>query len=230
MQAEKVAMQDTYPAFVLHSEAVAPSAMDETPTSPSPPTPESASAARDEQLMQDFAKGDTEAFNELFRRYKQPIFGFFRRRLTESSHAEELAQETFLAILRGASRYQPQALFRTYLYAIAFKILRAHRRRVAFRATFLGQWKGAQDPAARQATETELVLRQALGKLDGIDREMLMLREFEQLSYAEIAELLHIPVNTVRSRLFRARMALRELLTAAPQKAAAKFTESEGRI
>jgi RNA polymerase sigma-70 factor, ECF subfamily len=223
-------MQDTQAAFVLHSEAVAPSVMDETPHSPPQPTPEPPSAASDEQLMQDFAKGDAEAFNELFRRYKQPIFGFFRRRLAESSHAEELTQETFLAILRGASRYQPQALFRTYLYAIAFKILRAHRRRVAFRATFLGPWKGAQDPPARQTAETEMLLRQALGKLDGVDREMLMLREFEQLSYAEIAELLHIPVNTVRSRLFRARMALRELLTAEPQKSPAKLAESQERI
>jgi len=223
-------MQDTYPAFVLHSEAVAPSAMDETPDSPPQSTPETPSAGRDEQLMQDFAAGHEKAFDEIFRRYKQPIFGFFRRRLAESSHAEELTQETFLAILRGASRYQPQALFRTYLYAIACKILRAHRRRAAFRATFFGPWKGAQDPAARQTTETELLLRQALGKLDGIDREMLMLREFDQLCYAEIAELLHIPINTVRSRLFRARMALRELLTAEPQKSPARLAESQERV
>jgi RNA polymerase sigma-70 factor, ECF subfamily len=223
-------MQDTPAAFVLHSEAVAPSVMDETPNSPSQATSESGSSTRDEQLMLDFAKGDEKAFDELFRRYKQLIFGFFRRRLSETSHAEELTQETFLAVLRGASRYQPQALFRTYLYAIAFKILRAHRRRAAFRATFLGPWKGAQDPPARQTTETDLLLRQALGKLDGIDREMLMLREFEQLSYAEIAELLRVPVNTVRSRLFRARMALRELLTAEPQKSPAKLAESQERI
>ena len=223
-------MQDTQPAFVLHSEGLLPSAMDETPSSSQQQTPEPQAVSTDERLMQDFAKGDSEAFNELFRRYKQPIFGFFRRRVTESTQAEELAQETFLAILRAAARYQPQALFRTYLYAIAFKILCAHRRRAAFRATFLGQWKGTQDPAARQAAETELLLRQALSKLDGIDREMLMLREFEELRYAEIAELLRIPVNTVRSRLFRARLALRELLTAEPQKSVPKLAESQERI
>jgi RNA polymerase sigma-70 factor (ECF subfamily) len=55
-------------------------------------------------------------------------------------------------------------------------------------------------------------VREALAKLDSADREILMLREYEQLSYGEIAELLRIPVNTVRSRLFRARMALRECL------------------
>jgi RNA polymerase sigma-70 factor (ECF subfamily) len=56
-------------------------------------------------------------------------------------------------------------------------------------------------------------MREALRSLDAMDREILLLREFEQLSYAEISELLHLPVNTVRSRLFRARMALRELLS-----------------
>ena len=55
-------------------------------------------------------------------------------------------------------------------------------------------------------------MRQALDRLDPNDREILMLREYEQLSYAEIAELLRIPVNTVRSRLFRSRMALKSYL------------------
>jgi RNA polymerase sigma-70 factor (ECF subfamily) len=55
-------------------------------------------------------------------------------------------------------------------------------------------------------------MREALTNLDAMDREILLLREFEQLSYAEIAELLNLPVNTVRSRLFRARTALRDLL------------------
>lgn len=55
-------------------------------------------------------------------------------------------------------------------------------------------------------------IREALEKLDPTEREIVMLREYEQLSYAEIAQLLHIPINTVRSRLFRARVALRHLL------------------
>jgi RNA polymerase sigma-70 factor (ECF subfamily) len=71
-------------------------------------------------------------------------------------------------------------------------------------------------------------MRQAVGKLERLDREILMLREFEQLSYAEIAELLRLPVNTVRSRLFRARVALRDLLAApAPNLPARELTESE---
>jgi len=159
-----------------------------------------------------FSKGSTEAFTTLFGRYKQPVYGFFRRRVADPSHAEELAQETFFALLRAASRYEPRALFRTYLYAITLKILRAHRRKETFRATFLGQRKTLPDPAKQDATESGLWVRRAVEKLDPLDREILLLREFEQLSYAEVADLLDLPLNTVRSRLFRARTALRELL------------------
>jgi RNA polymerase sigma factor (sigma-70 family) len=76
-----------------------------------------------------FSQGSSDAFTPLFSRYKQPLFGFFRRRLSDASLAEELTQETFLVLLRSASRYEPRALFRTYLYAIAFKIVRASRKK-----------------------------------------------------------------------------------------------------
>jgi RNA polymerase sigma-70 factor (ECF subfamily) len=168
----------------------------------------------DEQLMAAFARGSQDAFSVLFLRYKQPLFGFFRRRLAEPSQAEELTQETFLALLRASSRYQACALFRTYLYAIGLKILRAHRRKAAFRATFLGVQPEHREPAAESSFDAELLVREAVRKLERLDREILMLREFEQLSYAEIAEVLSLPINTVRSRLFRARMALHDLLAA----------------
>jgi len=197
-----IQMQDARPILVLNSEVHANNPMNDAPSQP----------PSDEHLMLAFSQGSREAFTELFRRYKQPIYGFFRRRVTDSAHAEELTQETFLALVRSASRYQPRALFRTYLYAIAFKILRAHRRKAAFRATFLGPRGSTPDPSRHDATESSLWIRRAVAKLDPIDREILLLREFEQLSYAEIADLLQLPLNTVRSRLFRARMALRGLL------------------
>jgi len=208
-------MQDALPALVLNSEAVRRHTMDETPSSQANPANPPASAStgvNDELLMLALSKGSSDAFTELFSRYKQPIYGFFLRRVSESAHAEELTQETFLALLRAAARYEPRALFRTYLYAIGFKILRAHRRKAAFRATFFGQQNSVPDPSKRDATESGLWVRRAVEKLDSIDRDVLMLREFEQLSYAEIADLLQLPLNTVRSRLFRARTALRNLL------------------
>ncbi len=152
------------------------------------------------------------AFTLLFARYKQPLFGFFTRRLSDSSRAEELTQETFVALFRAAKRYEPRALFRTYLYAIAFRILRTDRRKSQFRAVFLGAPNAAEAAAAKNQTEDHLWIRRALHKLDPTDREIVMLREYQQLSYAEIATLLEIPLNTVRSRLFRAREALRNLL------------------
>jgi RNA polymerase sigma-70 factor, ECF subfamily len=177
--------------------------------------------ATDEKLMLAFVQGSPEAFTELFGRYRQAIYAFFYRRLPDPSHAEELSQETFLAVVHSAKRYEPRALFRTYLYAIAFQILRAHRRKMVFRAAFFAAPASVPDPARPDSAEAVLLIRRAIAKLDATDREILLLREFEQLTYAEIADLLRLPVNTVRSRLFRARTALRELLESpAPQPAA----------
>src|SRR2546428_9613516 len=83
----------------------------------------------DEQLMLEFQKGTAEAFDELFERYRNPIYGFFRRRLADAGRAEDMTQETFVVILRGTERYQPSAKFRTYLYAIALKLLWTERRK-----------------------------------------------------------------------------------------------------
>jgi RNA polymerase sigma-70 factor (ECF subfamily) len=199
----------------------------ERSASPGPGNPATGSAATDEQLMVAFARGSQDAFTELFSRYKQPLYGFFHRRLADPIYADELTQDTFVAILRASTRYQPAALFRTYLYAIAFKILRTHRRKMAFRATFFGANSSHREPSVQSTAEPDLLLRDAVAKLDARDREVLLLREFEQLTYTEIAELINLPVNTVRSRLFRARTALRGLLTAPAPKLAPNLTQSQ---
>jgi len=220
-------MQDAYPAFVLHSEATKPP-MDDTPGNPD--AVEFGQGQTDEQLMVAFCRGYPDAFSALFLRYKQPLFGFFRRRLSDTALAEELTQETFLAVLRASARYQACALFRTWLYAIAFKILRAHRRTAAFRTLFHAEAPAGFEPAVESTVATEVLMRQAVDKLEPLDREVLLLREFEQLSYAEIAELLSLPLNTVRSRLFRARMALHDLLAAsAPSSTIDNLAETEER-
>jgi RNA polymerase sigma-70 factor, ECF subfamily len=222
-------MQDAVHVFVLHSEATKPAIMVDAPESPDPA--DSTSSLTDEQLMVAFSRGSSDAFSALFQRYKQPLFGFFRRRLTDPSQAEELTQETFLAVLRASSRYEASALFRTYLYAIGFKILRAYHRKARFRAMFHGDRLPGHEPSIENTIHGEVLLRESIGKLESMDREILMLREFEQLSYAEIAELCRLPLNTVRSRLFRARMALHDLLTAPiPKTHASDLAESEGRI
>ncbi len=179
----------------------------------------------DEELMLAFQGGSGEAFTELFSRYREPIYGFFRRRLQDAARAEELAQETFLAVLKGAERYEPRALFRTYLYGIAVHLVSAERRKASRRATERNAVaepadpETLADPKSSADPDTSLVVRDAVGRLEAGEREILLLREYEQLSYDEISTLLRVPVNTVRSRLFRARMALRDLLVPKGQQA-----------
>ena len=156
----------------------------------------------DEALMLEFQAGSRPAFEEVFARYREPLYGFFRRRLTNRERAEDLTQETFIAVIRATVRYQPKALFRTYLYSIALNVLAAERRKLARTAP-------ATNEVIENATDEVLWVREALQKLEPPDREILMLREYEQLSYVEIGELLRIPINTVRSRLFRSRLALK---------------------
>jgi RNA polymerase sigma-70 factor (ECF subfamily) len=221
-------VQDALPGSVLGLEAKKREAMHGPPQNCD--AEKSGTSESDEELMVAFSRGSVDAIGELFSRYRQPVFGFFRRRVADPSQAEELTQETFLAILRASSRYEPRALFRTYLYAIGLKILRASRRKSALRYALLAAKTRHSEPAADNAPDAEILVRQAVGKLERLDREVLMLREFEQLTYAEIAELLNLKVNTVRSRLFRARMALRDLLDApAPTSSPAQLTESEER-
>ena len=163
----------------------------------------------DEALMLEFQGGSRAAFAELFARYRTPLYGFFRRRLNNPERAEDLAQETFLAVIRAASRYEPRALVRTYLYGIALKLLAAEQRKFLTSGT---SGESAPEPQNDGTPECVLWVRQALERLDAPEREILMLREYEQLSYSDIAELLRIPVNTVRSRLFRSRLALKSYL------------------
>lgn len=169
----------------------------------------------DEALMLEFQRGSREAFDELFARYREPLYGFFRRRLSGRDRAEDLMQETFLAVIRAAVRYEPRAMVKTYLYGIALKLLAAERRKLSGNEP---QIDDEHEVAEDRPSDNALWVRQALEKLDSGEREILMLREYEQLNYTEIAELLRLPVNTVRSRLFRSRMALKSFLLERRQK------------
>jgi RNA polymerase sigma-70 factor (ECF subfamily) len=85
--------------------------------------------------MLQFQGGSRAAFEELFARYRKPLYGFFARRLNNPERAEDLTQETFLAVIHAVSRYEPRALFRTYLYGIALKLVAAERRKVLTSST-----------------------------------------------------------------------------------------------
>jgi len=167
----------------------------------------------DEQLIVAFQQGDRDAFTELFERYRQSVYAFFRRRLANPARAEELTQECFVALIENAARYEPRASFRSYLYGIAMKLVWAERRKAGREVAENDKLDTRSDAAhADESPESSIWVRDALAKLDAAEREILMLREYEQLSYTEIGALMQTPVNTVRSRLFRARTALKEQL------------------
>jgi RNA polymerase sigma factor (sigma-70 family) len=161
--------------FVLGLEPVMPETKSDASGSANSDEPQT--VASDEQLMVAFSRGSSDAFGELFSRYKQPMFGFFRRRLRDPAQAEELTQETFLAILRASSHYEPSATFRTYLYAVGFNILRAHRRKAAFRAMFHGIESEDRVAVTRNTMDADVWVREAVNRLERIDRETLLLRE-----------------------------------------------------
>jgi RNA polymerase sigma-70 factor (ECF subfamily) len=167
----------------------------------------------DEERMTACGRGSQAAFGELFDAYRQTIWAFYRRRVADPARAEELAQDVFVALWHASRRKEPRAPFRAYLFGIAFRVLGAERRRQRSESMFRAP--DAQAGPAVAADAEWLWVRDAVARLDEHDREVLMLREFEQLSYGDIAGVLQIPINTVRSRLFRARGALRQLL--APQ-------------
>ena len=118
----------------------------------------------DEALMLEFQGGSRAAFEELFARYRKPLCGFFGRRLNNPERAEDLTQGTFLAVICSASRYEPRASVRTYLYGIALKLLAAERRKVLTSST---SGQRAAEPKTGGTPECVLWVRQAMEKLDG---------------------------------------------------------------
>jgi len=169
----------------------------------------------DEQLMQALAQGDRAGFDELFLRYRQRIYAFYRRRTLDQSRAERLNTRD---LSRAAACRRPVPTASTlpdlsFCHRLSNSWLRAAKGRDSS-IFFLPNVN--TEPTRIEPRAEILWLKQGLSRLEKSDRELMMLREFEQLSYAEIAELLRLPINTVRSRLFRARMALREKLEGIP--------------
>ncbi len=160
----------------------------------------------DEELMQAFKRGETLAFRELFDRYKNPIYGFVRRRVDDPGRAQEITQDVFLAVVQQRTTYEVRSSFRTLLYRIAVNRVASEHRKMAEAS--------ALDPDGAAGGDVGVVqqIREALARLEAEQREIVMLREYQGLSYQEISQVLNVPVGTVRSRLFRAKLALRELL------------------
>ncbi|MEE9394694.1 MAG: sigma-70 family RNA polymerase sigma factor [Planctomycetota bacterium] len=187
-----------------------------------------AQEASDSLLIERGAKGDGEAFDELMRRYHERVYSTVTRMVRDADLALDLTQETFIRAWRGLEGYQGQAGFFTWVYRIARNVVLSDQRRVMARpkvSLSLSTAFSAEDSSsidvedkshdpARDALNKERQgqLIQALQSLISDFREIILLRDIEQRPYEEIAELLEIPVGTVRSRLHRARLELRSTL------------------
>ena len=178
--------------------------------------------ATDEQLILEFQKGSREAFSELFLRYRELIYAFFRRRVKDAARAEELAQETFVAILRGIQRYEPRATFRTYLFGIAYKILANDRRKLDQNSGGAGSGFDSPDPSAPGNAETGMWVRAgdrkarrqrsrsaAAARIRGIELRRNRRRAARAAEYSAIAA-------------FPRSLALKEILVSVPSKSARK--------
>jgi RNA polymerase sigma-70 factor (ECF subfamily) len=163
-----------------------------------------------DELLRRAGSGDEEAFAALYRRFQGPIHRFAWRMTGSRETAEDVTQETFLALLRGATRYDSgRGPLGAYLYGIARNLLarRAGRDRPyvplpddELRATDLGA-----DPERQRAVGT---IREAVLGLPMRYREVVVLCDLQDLPYEEAAAALLCPVGTVRSRLHRARALL----------------------
>jgi RNA polymerase sigma-70 factor (ECF subfamily) len=167
----------------------------------------------DEELIEAVGAGDRRAFRALYRRYRGAIYAFLRRRTGDSAVAEDLCQEVFMAVLDVSKRWEPRAKVSTLIYRIAANQLGKSRRR-APQSSFdedqdhTAQTRGPEQEAS--STEQARLVRGALARLDDDQRVVLVLHQYHGLSYAEVAEVLEIPVGTVRSRISRAKAALRK--------------------
>lgn len=189
----------------------------------------------DEELLAAFQQGDAGAFERLLRRHRGPLYTFLVRMLGDKERAEDLAQETFLRIVKGAATWEQRAKFQTWLYTIARNLCVDQSRRDKFRRTdsldetqggpgaeeegapLVDQVAGTGPGPDRAAESARLrpVLQRALLGLPAEQREVFILREQAGVPFKEIAEMVGVNENTVKSRMRYALEGLRKALAAA---------------
>jgi RNA polymerase sigma-70 factor (ECF subfamily) len=176
-----------------------------------------------------YRDGDVRAFEVLVQRHRKAIFNFVLRFVRDTAVAEDMMQETFLRLVKSADAYERQAKFTTWLYTIARNLcVDQSRRQKHRRAQSLDAPVGDDDGAAliemvadpsnmgqdRKAISRELAgkMQKAIAALPDEQREIFLLREVSDLQFNEIAEIVGVPENTVKSRMRYALEKLREAL------------------
>ena len=169
------------------------------------------------ELVKDAQYGDRNAFSELVRIHTRGVFNVVYRMCGDALIAEDAAQETFIRAWQNLSSYRPQTPLRNWLYRIAFNagmdMLRKEKRILpnAIEDLNLTDGRPGLESQVSQQERTQLV-QKAILSLPDASRAVLILREYEELSYQDISSTLDIPVGTVMSRLNYARKLLKEKL------------------
>lgn len=180
----------------------------------------------DAQCIERCKAGDQRAFGTLVLNYQDRVFNLCYRMCGNRTDAEDLTQEAFMKALKAINSYDGRAGFYTWLYRIAVNLSLSRRRQFPRRAASLdvanedGQTRAAElvsrearPGAVMEEREQSRMIDEALIALEEQHRAVIILRDMESLDYNQIAEVLEIPAGTVKSRIHRARCALREILT-----------------
>ncbi|QEG37750.1 RNA polymerase sigma factor [Bythopirellula goksoeyrii] len=182
----------------------------------------------DAELVAATQGGDRQAFGTLVERHQDRLFNTLLRVLGNAEDASEVLQDAFVQAYTKLDTFRGSSQFYTWMYRVALNLACSHRRRHRRRDEELSidmmKANVGQEPIDNEVAPDERLLRveqaeviqSALLKLSDEHRQILVLREMEDCSYDTIAEILQLPVGTVRSRLFRARMQMKELLVGSP--------------
>jgi RNA polymerase sigma-70 factor (ECF subfamily) len=177
----------------------------------------------DRQLIADCLSGRRDAFGELVTRYQARLYNAAIRLVENPEDAADVVQDAFLNAYQSLHTFKGDAEFFTWLYRIAFNtaISLKRKKRTAVSLDAVGP-DGGIDPddpsdyikpgAALERSEEETQLQDAMNRLSHEHREVLVMKDIDGLKYEDIAEILAVPIGTIRSRLHRARLELRELL------------------
>ena len=181
----------------------------------------------DQQVVLLARGGREAAYRELIRRYERPIFALLFRMVRDRELAEDLSQETFVKALNAIDSYRPEFKFSSWIFKIANNAAIDHLRRRELDTLSLDGSPHAETPEAMQATALQIGVRQespleavearelggaieaAIGRLRPEYRSCILLRHVEGRAYEEIAEILSLPLGTVKTYIHRARNELR---------------------
>jgi len=170
----------------------------------------------DKELMGRVNSDDTSAFSILVDRYKVRLFNLVYRLLQNREEAEDILQETFLRVYRERESYDPAYAFSTWIYTITLNLCRNElKRRKKFKFFGIDLIKNSREHTTQEAKNCNPLsstLERAIHSLPVKYRTVFLLRDVNQLSYDHISQSLRIPMGTVKSRVNRARLMLRDKL------------------